>query len=101
VVRPGWPAVFGVAGEDPILTQDRYIFQPSWSRIMTTEQLHELAFDFGLQTSVPCTSQMQLIRYIQLRSGSEPCFQSEKRYVCTEICKWSQECRKLKAQWLC
>lgn len=66
---------------------------------MTVEQLQQLAFDFGLESSAPNTSQAQLIRNIQLRCGGDPCFSTEKRYGCTEICEWSGECRKLKAQW--
>lgn len=68
---------------------------------MTTEQLQQLVFDFGLSACVPYTSQTQIIRNIQLRRGSEPCFLTEKRYGCREVCEWSQECRKLKAQWMC
>ena len=68
---------------------------------MTTEQLQQLVFDFGLNASIPYTSQTQIIRNIQLRRGSEPCFLTEKRYGCREVCEWSQECRKLKAQWMC
>lgn len=67
---------------------------------MTVEQLQQLACEFGLKASTPYTSQTQLIRNIQLLRGNEPCFSSEKRYVCTEICEWSQECRKLRAQWM-
>jgi hypothetical protein len=68
---------------------------------MTIEQLQQLAFDFGLKTCAPCTTHTQLIRDIQLRRGGDPCFQTEKRYNCSEVCEWSPECRKLKAQWMC
>lgn len=67
---------------------------------MTVEQLQQLACESGLESSVPYTSQTQLIRKIQLLRGKEPCFLSEKRYLCTDICEWSQECRKLRAQWM-
>lgn len=67
---------------------------------MTVEQMQQLAFEFGLKPSVPYTSQTQLIRNIQLLSGQDPCFSSEKRYFCTETCEWSKECRKLRAQWM-
>jgi hypothetical protein len=67
---------------------------------MTIAQLQQLASNFGLKASVPYTSQTQLIRNIQLLRGDEPCFSSQKRYACTEICEWSQDCRKLKAQWM-
>ncbi len=68
---------------------------------MTIEQLQQLVIDFGLNASIPYNSQTQIIRSIQLRRGSEPCFLTEKRYGCREVCEWSQECRKLKAQWVC
>ena len=67
---------------------------------MTVEQMQQLAFEFGLKPSVPYTSQTQLIWNIQLLSGKDPCFSSEKRYFCTETCEWSKECRKLRAQWM-
>ena len=67
---------------------------------MTVEQLQKLVCDFGLEACAPYTSQTQLIRLIQLQCGDEPCFSSEKRYGCSEVCEWSGECRKLKAQWL-
>lgn len=67
---------------------------------MTIAQLHQLASNFGLKASIAYTSQTQLIRNIQLLRGDEPCFSSEQRYVCTKICEWSQDCRKLKAQWM-
>lgn len=67
---------------------------------MTAEQLQELASNAGLE--VPhYSTQAQIIRDIQLRRGGDPCFQTEKRYLCTEKCEWSGECRKLKAQWMC
>jgi len=66
---------------------------------MTVQQLQQLAFNFGLETSVHNTSQTQIIRNIQLRCGGEPCFSTERRYGCTEKCEWSGECRTLKAHW--
>jgi len=68
---------------------------------MTVEQLQQLASDSGLKTSAPYTSKIQLIRNIQLLRGKDPCFSSEKRYICTDVCEWSAECRKLRAQWAC
>lgn len=67
---------------------------------MTVEQLQQLAGEFGLKASLPYTSQTQFIRTIQLLRGKQPCFSSEKRYVCRETCEWSQDCRKLKAKWM-
>lgn len=66
---------------------------------MTATQLRQRIFDSGLETAIPTTSQTQLIRLIQLRSGREPCYLSDKRYSCTEMCEWSAECRKLRAKW--
>lgn len=67
---------------------------------MTIEQLQQLACDFGIRASAPYSSQAQLIRNIQLLSGGAPCFLTEKRYLCTETCEWSGECRNtLRAQW--
>ena len=66
---------------------------------MTYKQLQQLAFDIGLDPTTHYTSQTQRIRTIQLQRGLEPCFVTEKRYTCSEICEWSQECRKLRAQW--
>lgn len=65
---------------------------------MTVEQLQQLASNLGLEA--PHSSQTQLIRLIQLRRGTEPCFSSEKRHLCTEmLCEWRQDCRKLRAHW--
>ena len=37
---------------------------------------------------------------IQIRAGHEPCFRTEKRYLCRERqCQWRTECRALRAQW--
>ncbi len=44
-------------------------------------------------------SKGQLIRLMQLQHGNEPCFATDKRYTCTELCEWGRECRKLVAQW--
>lgn len=41
----------------------------------------------------------QQIRSIQIARADEPCFGTNKRYTCTEVCEWSTECRKLVAQW--
>lgn len=66
---------------------------------MTIEQLQQLACDSGLKACA-YTTYTQLVRNIQLRRNSEPCFLSEKRYACREICEWAKECRKLKAHWM-
>jgi len=66
---------------------------------MTHEQLQHLAFMLGLNPRNAYTSQTEVIRSIQLQRGHEPCFLTEKRYACAEICEWGQECRKLRAHW--
>jgi hypothetical protein len=67
---------------------------------MTTMQLQQRARDSGHGACTVHTSRSQLVRIIQLRQGGEPCFLTEKRYLCTSICEWSRECRKLVAQWM-
>jgi hypothetical protein len=37
----------------------------------------------------------------QMRSGHEPCFQTERRHTCGEDrCGWRAECRTARADWL-
>lgn len=67
---------------------------------MTIEQLQQLACDSGLKACISYTAHTQLVRNIQQQRGSEPCFLTEKRYACREVCEWSQDCRKLKAHWM-
>jgi hypothetical protein len=67
---------------------------------MTIEQLQQLAFDFGFGARAHYTSHTQLIRDIQLRRGGDPCFLTDRRYVCIKKCEFSTECRKLKAHWM-
>lgn len=63
-------------------------------------QLQHLAGTLGLQESAMCSTQTQLIRSIQLCRGEEPCFASDKRNDCAEICEWRRECRPRRAAWL-
>lgn len=44
--------------------------------------------------------QTQRVRQIQLFREEEPCFATEKRHDCVEICEWRKDCRKLMAAWL-
>lgn len=67
---------------------------------MTTMQLQQRARDSGHGSCTAYTSRTQLVRIIQLQQGGEACFLTEKRYLCTAICEWSRECRKLVAQWM-
>ena len=41
-----------------------------------------------------------MIRTIQLARNEEPCFATDKRHDCAEICEWRRDCRKLMAAWL-
>lgn len=67
---------------------------------MTLAELQQLASDFGLDACATQTSQTELIRTIQALRGDEPCFSTDKRYDCAEICDWRRNCRKLRAIWL-
>lgn len=67
---------------------------------MTTTQLQQRARDSELWACTAYTSRTQLVRTIQLRQGDDPCFLTEKRYLCNAICEWGRECRKLIAQWM-
>lgn len=40
------------------------------------------------------------IRAMQRRRGEEPCFSTDKRYNCIELCELRKECLKLRAVWL-
>ena len=46
------------------------------------------------------TTNTQMIRAIQQSRGDEPCFASDKRHDCAEMCEWRQGCRKHVAAWL-
>lgn len=37
----------------------------------------------------------------QIRTGHEPCFQTDRRHTCGETdCRWRAECRPSRADWL-
>lgn len=67
---------------------------------MSSEELHKLACDLGLEVSTTRASQTELVRFIQALRGEEPCFSTDKRYNCEEICDWRQNCRKPRTVWL-
>lgn len=46
------------------------------------------------------TSKIMMIRSIQKCQGAEPCFATDKRHDCAEICEWRRDCRQLVAAWL-
>lgn len=67
---------------------------------MTLMELQQLARDLGVKEYATHTSQTELVRMIQALRGNEPCFSTDKRYDCTDVCEWRQNCRKLRAVWL-
>ena len=67
---------------------------------MTIESLQRLASQNGLNQYGNNTSQKMLIRAIQKQRGEEPCFSTDKRYTCNEVCQWRGSCQKLRAVWL-
>lgn len=67
---------------------------------MNIETLQQLASQNGLKQHSDNTSQKMLIRAIQKQRGEEPCFSTDKRYTCHEVCEWSGSCQKLRAVWL-
>lgn len=67
---------------------------------MTLESLQQLASEIGLHKYSRDTSPKILIHAIQMKRGAEPCYLSDKRYSCNEVCEWSASCQKLRAVWL-
>jgi len=63
-------------------------------------QLQHQAGTLELKESPQQTSQTQLIRAIQRQRGGQPCFATDRRFDCAEICEWRRDCRKLMAVWL-
>jgi len=67
---------------------------------MNSESLQQLASQMGLQEYDNSSSRKVLIRAIQKQRGQEPCFLTDKRYTCDEVCEWRENCQKLRAVWL-
>ncbi len=67
---------------------------------MNMHSLQQLASQIGMHDFDDYSSQKMLIRAIQKHRGEEPCFLTDKRYGCHEICVWSGSCRQLRAVWL-
>lgn len=68
-----------------------------------TPLLQKLAGWTGHQACATQSTQTQLIRKIQQHYGDEPCFATDKRNDCAEVCEWQRNCRPYKndiAQWL-
>lgn len=67
---------------------------------MNIETLQQIASQDGVNQHSNNTSQKMLIRTIQKQRGEEPCYSTDKRYTCNEICEWRGSCQKLRAVWL-
>ena len=63
-------------------------------------QLMSIASTLGIKSYPQHASEIELIRSIQRLYNEDPCFATDKRHDCAEICEWRQDCRKLKAVWL-
>lgn len=46
------------------------------------------------------SSHDMIVRATQMQQGHEPCYLTDKRYTCDEICEWSASCKMLRAVWL-
>jgi hypothetical protein len=42
----------------------------------------------------------QIIREMQMAHNEDPCFGTDKRHDCAEMCEWRRECREPIAAWL-
>ena len=68
---------------------------------MTIESLRQLAKAIGLQNPERLNLKVDIIRAIQDKSRTNPCFQFDPSNLCNEIasCQWKAECRKIIAEW--
>jgi hypothetical protein len=67
---------------------------------MNIEPLQQLASQIGLHDFSAYSSHKMLIRAIQKHRSEDPCYLSDKRYGCQEVCEWSTSCQQLRAVWL-
>lgn len=44
--------------------------------------------------------QTPIIKALQRLLDEAPCFATDKRHDCAELCKWRRNCRGMKATWL-
>jgi len=63
-------------------------------------QLQQMMGSLGFNECAHGASQTQLIRAIQVKRCEEPCFATDKRHDCAQLCEWRRDCRKLMAAWL-
>lgn len=55
----------------------------------------------GRKAALEATRRRWDILTEQMRSGHEPCFQTEGRHACGETqCPWRAECLSMRAEWL-
>jgi len=68
---------------------------------MTIVSLRQLAKVIGIQNPERLNLKVDLIRAIQDKSRTNPCFQLGPSDLCNEIggCQWKAECRKIIAEW--
>ena len=68
---------------------------------MTIVSLRQLAKVIGVQNPECLNLKVDLIRAIQDKSRTNPCFQLDPSDLCNEIggCQWKAECRKIIAEW--
>ena len=68
---------------------------------MSIVSLRQLAKAIGVQNPERLNLKVDLIRAIQDKSRTNPCFQLDPSNLCNEIagCQWKAECRKIIAEW--
>ena len=69
--------------------------------IMTIVSLRQLAKAIGVQNPESLDLKIDLIRAIQDKSRTHPCFQLDLNNYCDEMagCQWKKECQKMIAVW--
>ena len=63
-------------------------------------QFHPMLDTQGFNAVKDAPSRTQTVRLRQMEQGHEPCFGTEKRFDCAEICEWRRDCHKRVAVWL-
>jgi hypothetical protein len=66
---------------------------------MTITGLQQLAKAVGVKKPERIDSKLELIRQIQLTCNHLPCFRTQRRERCKEVCLWQADCQKLLAEW--
>jgi len=67
---------------------------------MNTANFQQVANNVDLHQKSERAPRNMLVRAMQKQQGHEPCFSTDKRYACNELCEWSADCKKLRAVWL-